>query len=285
MMTLQPDQGELINRYLANRDPELRDELITRHAALVHYTLGRLGLSKDMGDDYQDLFSQGMLGLIDAVERYDPSFGTQFSTYAAVRIRGRALDYLRSMDWLSRTARSRSRVVQKAIEQLWAANRQAPSNEQIAAFTGLEIDKVQEALVDSTRALVSLDSMMESDGEEDGNSYYDVLADAQQQDPAELVEEEDSKNDLAKRIGELPEREKLVLSLYYYEELTFKEIGQVMSLTESRVCQIHARAVYLLKASMRPREGESTAVSKRSGRRDARKNDPIPPENRKVNYV
>jgi len=284
MTTPQPDQGELINRYLANRDPELRDELITRHAALVHYTLGRLGLSKDMGEDYQDLFSQGLLGLIDAVERYDPAFGTQFSTYAAVRIRGRALDYLRSMDWLSRTARSRSRVVQKAIEQLWTTNREAPSNEQIAEFTGLDLDKVQEALVDSTRALVSLDSMMETDSEEDGNSYYDVLADEHQQDPADLVEEEDSRNDLARRIGELPEREKLVLSLYYYEELTFKEIGQVMSLTESRVCQIHARAVYLLKASMRPHD-EHASRNSRSVRSEQQKPENNPPAIRKVNYV
>lgn len=297
-MSQQSDPTELINRFLASRDPALREELVVRFVPLVHYVLGRLGAGQEMGDDYQDLVSQGLLGLIEAVDRYNPGFGTQFSTYASVRVRGKILDYLRSMDWLSRTARNRSRTVQKAVYELWGTLGQAPTEEQIAQHVGMEVLKVQEAMVDSTRVLVSLDSLMDEtvDGE---TSLYELLPDENQENPSEIIDHEDLKQNLIKVLKDMPEREQQVLSFYYYEDLTFKEIGEILGITESRVCQLHARAIMNLKGNLalvyrdmpHPDKKEAAPVDRPTRRKDRRSAYADPPADidstrkKKVTYV
>lgn len=243
------NEAELFAQFLVTRSPALREKLVISFVSLVHYVLGRLGLSQEMGADYEDLVNQGLLGLIEAVDRYDASYGTQFSTYATVRIRGKVLDYLRSLDWLSRTARHRTRAVQEAINALYEKSQQVPTNDEIAAYLGLDEPKVQQALVDASRVIVSLDALTDIDQEND-TSLYETLADRNQPDPADVVAEQDAKSHLLAAIKNLPEREQLVLTMYYYEELTLKEIGQVMGISESRVCQLHARAVMSLKTCM-----------------------------------
>jgi RNA polymerase sigma factor FliA len=251
--TASTDVQKLVNSFLASRDPALREELVLRFIPLVHYVLGRLGFTQDMGSDYEDLISQGLLGLIEAVDRYNPSFGTQFRTYAVVRVRGKILDYLRTMDWLSRTERKRSRSVQKAIAEFWLKHQRAPSDTEIAQQMDIDVDQVQKALVDSSRVIVSLDATRESEDEEE-QSLHEMVPDEAQPDPSEIVFQEETMAHLTKSIQGLEQREQLVLTLYYYEKLTFKEIGQVLDLTESRVCQLHARAITLLRTSMRPQE-------------------------------
>ena len=237
---------ELIQTYAHTRDASLREELILRYIPLVHFVLGRLGLSQSLGADYEDAASQGLLGLIEAVDRYDLSYGTQFSTYATLRIRGKVIDHLRSLDWLSRGARKRARKVQDGISQLWESLQRMPSDEELASHLNMEVPKVQQALMDSSRQIVSLDALLPTPGEEEA-SFHEVLADEEQIDPAAAMEESELLSRLGGVIGDLPKREQLILSLYYIDELTFKEIGAVLEISELRVCQLHGRIVLKIR--------------------------------------
>jgi RNA polymerase sigma factor FliA len=245
--TKQAEDIDLLNQFLATRSPAIREDLVLRHVSLIHYVLGRLGVSSDIGMDYEDLVHQGLLGLIDAVDRYNPDFGTQFSTYATVRIRGKVLDYLRSMDWLSRTARHRSKSIQKAIQVLTTKSNIPPNEKEISEYLGLDLDKVHQSLLDSNKIIVSLDALINADDENE-NSLYDTLADDNQEDPAQIIAENDLKTRMVNSLKKLSERDQLVLSLYYFEELTLKEIGKVLEVSESRACQIHAQAILNLQA-------------------------------------
>ena len=245
--TKQIQDIDLLNQFLATRSPSLREELVLRHVSLIHYVLGRLGVSSDIGMDYEDLVHQGLLGLIDAVDRYNPEYGTQFSTYATVRIRGKVLDYLRSMDWLSRTARHRSKTIQKAIQALTNQTNVPPNEQELSEFLGLDLDKVHQGLLDSNKVIVSLDALVNNDDENE-STLYDTLADDSQVDPAEIATENDLKARMVSSLKKLSERDQLVLSLYYFEELTLKEIGKVLEVSESRACQIHSQAILNLQA-------------------------------------
>lgn len=247
-MVVQELSTAALDVYLATRSAEAREQLVLQSVPLVRYLLSRLGITPELGSEYEDLLHQGLLGLIEAVDRYDPQFGTRFSTYAAVRIRGKVLDYLRSVDWMSRTARQRVRAVQKAVEELWLKNQREPTDEEIAAHLQTDVDTVQRGLMDSNRFLLSLDAPTETDNEE--TDLHDRLGDERQIDPQELTLDEELRRQLAEAIRTLPEREQLVLSLYYHDELNFKEIGKVLGISESRVCQLHARALMNLKVVM-----------------------------------
>lgn len=247
-MAVQELSTAALEVYLATRSAEAREQLVLQSVPLVRYLLSRLGITPDLGSEYEDLLHQGLLGLIEAVDRYDPQFGTRFSTYAAVRIRGKVLDYLRSVDWMSRTARQRVRAIQKAVEELWLIHQREPTDEEIAAHLNTNVDTVQRGLMDSNRFLLSLDAPADVDSEE--SDLHDRLGDERQIDPQELLLDEDLHQQLAEAIRSLPEREQLVLSLYYHDELNFKEIGKVLGISESRVCQLHARALINLKVVM-----------------------------------
>lgn len=245
-MALQLDERTLLDQFLATRSPELREQLILQSVPLVHFMLSRMGISPALGTEYEDLTHQGLLGLIDAVDRYDPSHGAQFSTYATLRIRGKVLDYLRSSDRLSRSTRQRARVIQKAMGDLWTSLEREPTEEEIASYLNIDKDKVQHDLLELNTVFVSLDAMSDTEQDQDGD-LHERLMDDKQPDPSVVSEDQALKHALVTGIKKLSEREQLILSLYYYDELTFKEIGQVLNLTESRVCQLHARAILNLK--------------------------------------
>ncbi|MBN1536724.1 MAG: FliA/WhiG family RNA polymerase sigma factor [Anaerolineales bacterium] len=245
-MNSKRDDAKLINQYVATHEPALREEIILRYVPLVHFVLGRLGLSQALGQDYEDAASQGLLGLIEAVDRFDPGYKTQFSTYATLRIRGNVIDHLRMHDWLSRSARQKTRLVQDAISVLWEKNERPPTDEELAEYLNLSIDKLRQILVDSSHVFVSLDTTVSAEGD-DIVSLHELITDENQLEPSEIFEEEEMKSILVEAIQSLPEREQLVLSLYYYENLTFKEIGAVLDVSESRVCQLHARIVMTLR--------------------------------------
>jgi RNA polymerase sigma factor for flagellar operon FliA len=241
---------DILDEFLVTRSPELREKLVLRSVPLVHYLLGRMGISQDMGNDYEDMAHQGLLGLIEAVDRYDPKFGTRFSTYASLRIRGKVLDYLRTVDWMPRAARKRTRVIQKTVSTLWSENMREPTESEIAERMGTGIEEVQEGLADSNRIIVSLDVMMDAD--QDGErTMHEYLRDDTQVNPSDAMEESSMISEMSRAIQGLSEREQLILSLYYNEQLTFKEIGKVLEITESRVCQLHARAILNLKANIK----------------------------------
>ncbi len=248
-MVMQMETEDIFNEYIADRSPETREKLVLQSVPLVHYLLGRMGITQERGSDYEDLAHQGLLGLIDAVDHFDPKFNTRFSTYASLRIRGKVLDYLRTADWMPRTARKRSRMIQKSISTLWSENSRQPTEDEIASHLGVNLEDVQQGLSDSNRVLVSLDMMMDS-GEDGDSSLYERLSDEKQENPSVVFEKESLIEEMADALHDLSEREQLLLSLYYNDGLTFKEIGKVMDITESRVCQLHARVILSLKAMM-----------------------------------
>jgi len=248
-MVMQMETTDILNEFIADRSPELREKLVLQSVPLVYYLLGRMGITQERGSDYEDLAHQGLLGLIDAVDHFDPKFNTRFSTYASLRIRGKVLDYLRTTDWMPRTARKRTRLIQKSISALWSENSREPTEEEIASHLGVKIEDVQQGLSDSNRILVSLDMMMDVDQDGD-SSLYERLSDEKQDNPSDVYEKESLMEEMSDAIHNLSEREQLVLSLYYNDDLTFKEIGKVLDITESRVCQLHARVIISLKTMM-----------------------------------
>jgi RNA polymerase sigma factor for flagellar operon FliA len=249
-MTIEMEAADILGEFIANRSPELREKLVLQSVPLVHYLLGRMGITQERGSDYEDLAHQGLMGLIEAVDHFDPKFNAKFSTYASLRIRGKVMDYLRTADWMPRSARKRSRMIQKSITTLWSENSREPTDKEIASHMGTNIEDVQQGLADSSRSLVSLDLMMEGDGE-GSVPLHEKYGDEKQVNPLDMLEEQDLLGEMSTAIKNLSEREQLVLSLYYTEELTFKDIGKVLDITESRVCQLHARAIISLKAMMK----------------------------------
>lgn len=246
-MDSQKSDADLLKDFVATRDPSLREKIILNYLPLVHFVLGRLGMSQSMGEDYEDAASQGLIGLIEAIDRYDISYGTQFSTYATLRIRGKVLDHLRALDWLSRTARKRARAVQQATTQLWGELHRSPTDDELASYLRMDHASLRKALIDANHVIISMDSDLSKDGECE-TSLHDVLADDDKNNPSQILEEQELKDHLIKAINDLSERQQILLSLYYYEELTLKEIGAVLGVSESRVCQLHARAVMDLKS-------------------------------------
>src|SRR5574342_284999 len=147
-MVMQIETVQILDEFLATRSPELREKLVLQSVPLVHYLLGRMGVSQEMSNDYEDLAHQGLMGLIEAVDHFDPKFNARFSTYAALRIRGKILDYLRAADWMPRGVRKRTRLIQKTITNLWTENLREPTEEEIAVRIGTDVKEVQRGLVD-----------------------------------------------------------------------------------------------------------------------------------------
>jgi len=257
------NDADLLQEFHSNPTAEMRDAVILRYIPLVHFVLGRLGISREYGPDYEDLVSYGLLGLIDAVDRYDPAFGTQFSTYATVRIRGQVLDFLRKRDWLSRAARQRARALQEATNELFTRLQRMPTDEELGEYLNYDQEKLRQAMVDASRMIISIDSDLGGDGDGEG-ALHEILSDDAQEDPSELLIEKDLKARLVQALNSLPEKDQLVLALYYNEGLTMREIGEVLEVSESRVCQIHARAATSLKAMLTVSEEESGSPAQKT---------------------
>ncbi|MGD9497266.1 MAG: FliA/WhiG family RNA polymerase sigma factor [Armatimonadota bacterium] len=238
----------------ANLSVSERDRLIREHAGLVRYEVDRLAAGLPDQVDREDLISAGMIGLIKAVDRYDPERGASFATYATSLLRGAILDELRRMDWAPRGLRGRYRRLEEAVAELRQRLGRQPTEEQIIQELGLTPEEYARLLRDSsTVALVSLESLAEAAGD-----AYMPTTDALEQQrtewiPADVVDRAELRRLLAEAVGELSERERLVLSLYYKEELTMQEIGLVLGVTESRVCQIHTQMIARLRAGLQAR--------------------------------
>jgi RNA polymerase sigma factor FliA len=237
--------------YRRTQDKAVRDRLILTYAPLVKYVAGRLGSGLPAHVDEGDLVSYGLLGLISAIERYDPARDIKFETYAIARIKGAIIDELRALDWVPRSVRSRAREIERAIAELEAKLGTAPTDEQIAGKIGITVEELGDSLTDISRSsIAALDELWSVSGEGDQVSLMDTIEDTTGPRPAEALDETEMREALAEAIARLPEREKLVVTLYYYEELTLREIGEVLGVTESRVSQLHTKAILRLKARL-----------------------------------
>jgi RNA polymerase sigma factor for flagellar operon FliA len=237
--------------YKQNRSVDLRNRLILHYAPLVKYVAGRVSAGLPHTIEQADLVSYGMFGLIDAIDKFDPGRGFKFETYAISRIRGSIIDELRSIDWVPRSLRAKSRSVEKAFAKLENELHRTPTESEVAEELGMTEQELQALFGQiSFFGIVALEETV-SVGSDRGDTVTvgDTIPDADVG-PVGAFEIEETKQMLAAAINRLPEREKFVLSLYYYEGLTLGQIGEVLHITESRVCQIHTKAVLQLRARL-----------------------------------
>jgi RNA polymerase sigma factor FliA len=242
----------LWRQYRSGADPALRDRLIVTYAPLVKYVAGRLGSGLPAHVDDEDLVSYGLLGLIGAIERYDPDRDVKFETYAIARIRGAIIDELRALDWVPRSVRSRARDIERAIAELEAKLGRVPTDAEIAQKLSLTEEELDESLSEISRSsIAALDELWTISGSGgDQVALIDTIEDTEAPEPQAMLSQTELREAIADAIARLPEREKLVVTLYYYEELTLREIGEVLGVTESRVSQLHTKAILRLKARL-----------------------------------
>jgi RNA polymerase sigma factor for flagellar operon FliA len=243
---------DLWRRFRASGDGQARERLVVAYAPLVKYVAGRLGSGLPAHVEEADLISYGLGGLISAIERFEPEREIKFETYAIPRIRGAIIDELRALDWVPRSVRARAREIERANVKLEHRLQRAPSDEEMAAELGIGIDEFQESLIAiSNSTIAALDELWSvSDASGDQVSLLDTLQDPTSPDPASVMDATDLKDRVADAIARLPEREKLVIALYYYENLTLREIGEILGVTESRISQLHTKAVLRLRSRM-----------------------------------
>ena len=246
------DTRVLWQEFKRTGDRGLRDRLILTYAPLVKYVAGRLGSGLPAHVEEGDLVSYGLLGLIGAIERFDPERDIKFETYAIARIKGSIIDELRSMDWVPRSVRARARDIERAIADLESRLTRAPTDEEIAAKLGITEEEFQDSLLEISRSsIAALDELWASPGSSgDAVALIDTIEDPTAAEPQSAMAHTEVREALGEAISRLPEREKLVVTLYYYEELTLREIGEVLGVTESRVSQLHTKAILRLKARL-----------------------------------
>ena len=243
---------ELWESFKKTGEMALRERLILHYSPLVKYVAGRVGVGLPPNIEQADLVSYGIFGLMDAIDKFDLERAIKFETYAISRIRGAIIDELRAIDWIPRSVRFKAREVEKAYASLEATLHRTPSESEVAAEMGIGLDDLHQIFSQvSFVNVVALDELLSVGGEKgDKLSLVDTLEDHKAEDPVLAFESEETKYLLAKAINTLPEREKIVVTLYYYEGLTLAEIGQVLGVTESRICQMHTKAVLQLRGKL-----------------------------------
>jgi RNA polymerase sigma factor for flagellar operon FliA len=243
---------DLWRRYKGDGDAAARERLVVAYSPMVKFVAGRLGAGLPSHVEDADLISYGLMGLIGAIERFDPERGIKFETFAMTRIRGAIIDELRSLDWVPRSVRSRAREIEAAQAALEHELQRAPSEAELATKLGVEEDELQGSLLEIANSSVyALDELWTiSDSSGDQVSLLDTISDPGAEDPQESLASSEVKDRLTEAIGSLPEREQLVIALYYYESLTLREIGEVLGVTESRISQLHTKAVMRLKSAL-----------------------------------
>lgn len=231
---------------------ENREAVIKEYGPMIKYVANRIALRLPPHVEVDDLISVGVLGLMDAIEKYDPNRGAKFKTYAEFRVRGAILDELRSMDWVPRSIRQKAASMDALVQKLQSQLGRPPSDEEVAADMGVSLDELFNTLNETQNMpILSLEDLGIARESGEQQSLLDCLAGKSDADPQTQLRLNELKEIIAKAIDTLPEKERLMISLYYYEELTMKEIGEVLSITESRVSQIHSKAVFRLRTRLK----------------------------------
>ena len=239
----------LWNEFGQQREQRLRDRLVLHYAPLVKYVAGRVGTGLPAHVDVGDLVQSGIFGLVDAIEKFEPERGLKFETYAMQRIRGAILDDLRSQDWVPRSVRGRAREVERALERLGGRLQRTPTDTELATELGMALGELRDLYAQlQLTSVVALDELAAAG--RGSTPLAETLQDVTADDPVAMLVDQDNRRQLAKAIGHLAERDRVVVTLYYFENLTLAEIGRVLGVTESRVCQLHTRAVLRLRAKL-----------------------------------
>ncbi len=251
--------AQLWETYFADRSNKaIRDKLIVQYIYLTRYVVGRIKVNIPQSFSYEDVVSYGVEGLIDAIERYAPNKGAKFETYALVRIKGSIIDKVRSQDFLPRSVRRKIKQIHAVTEKLRQQLGRTPTTAEIAEFFDTEPDKIEKILAQD----VNISSIYDKKGTaEDSVEIIDSIADEKNQTPDELMEKKDSKNELEQALKRLPEREKMLLVLYYQQNMTLKEIGEIINVSESRVCQLHSQAIMKLRNILSSKRTERLSKS------------------------
>ena len=232
--------------------PDNSEQVIIEFAPMIKYVANRIAMRLPSHIEVDDLISVGVLGLIDAIEKFDPTRGAKFKTYAEFRVRGAILDELRSLDWVPRSVRQKAASLDSVCQKLQAKFGRPPEDEEVAEEMGMTMEEFFNAINEThSMPLLSLESLGFSSEENDQRSLLDCLTGKSDSDPQTQLRLTQLKSVISKAIDALAEKERLIVSLYYYEELTMKEIGEVLSITESRVSQIHSKAVLRLRNKLR----------------------------------
>lgn len=247
----QKTEDELWEQYKKGRNPHIREAFIRQYAPLVKYVAGKVAVGMPTSVEFDDLVGFGVFGLIDAIDKYDPAKNVKFKTYAVTRIRGAIFDELRSIDWVPRSVRQKTREIEDTIVGLEAQLGRTATDQEVAKSLGVSEDEYLKTLLRiSGTSILSLNDVWHSGDDHDNISIGDSIEAPSSLNPDVIVEKDEVRRVIVEAINELPEKEKKVLVLYYYEDLTLKEIGRVLEVTESRVSQLHTKAILRLRAKL-----------------------------------
>jgi RNA polymerase sigma factor for flagellar operon FliA len=244
-------EEELWRLYKKNKNPEIRDKLVRQYAPLVKYVAGKVAVGMPHNVEFDDLVGYGVFGLFDAIEKFDPDKHVKFKTYAVTRIRGAIFDELRSIDWVPRSVRQKTREIEETVRRLEASLGRAATDKEIAKELGMSSKDFEKVMLKiSGTSILSLNDVWYTGEDNDKVSIADSIESPKSLNPDIIVEKDEIKRVIVEAIHELPEKEKKVLVLYYYEDLTLKEIGEILEVTESRVSQLHTKAIMRLRTKL-----------------------------------
>lgn len=247
----EKEELDLWKEYKKTKNPSIRDSLIKQYAPLVKYVAGKVAVGMPQNVEFDDLVGYGVFGLFDAIEKFDPEKHVKFKTYAVTRIRGAIFDELRSIDWVPRSVRQKGREIEEAVRKLESSLGRSATDQEIAKEMGMSNRDFEKAMMKvSGTSILSLNDVWYTGDDNDKVSIADSIESPQNLNPDTIVEKEEIKRVIIQAIQELPDKEKKVLVLYYYEDLTLKEIGKVLEVTESRISQLHTKAIMRLKAKL-----------------------------------
>lgn len=244
-------EEELWKTYRKTRNGEIRNRLIKQYLPLVKYVAGKLAVGMPQNVEFDDLVSYGVIGLFDAIEKFDPGKHVKFKTYAVTRVRGAIFDQLRQLDWVPRSIRQKTRELEETVRRLESQLGRSASDTEIAKELGVSVKEFEKLILKiSGTTILSLNDVWYSGDDNDRMSIGDSIESPQNRNPDAIVEKQEIKRVIVEAINELPDKEKKVLVLYYYEDLTLKEIGAVLGVTESRISQLHTKAIMRLRGRL-----------------------------------
>lgn len=244
-------EDELWTLFKENRDPRIRDMFVKQYAPLVKYVAGKVAMGMPHNVEFDDLVGFGVFGLFDAIKKFDPDKHVKFKTYAVTRIRGAIFDELRSIDWVPRSVRQKTREIEDSIHRLESSLGRAASDQEIADEMRMTTKEFQKTMMKiSGTSILSLNDVWYTGDDSDKVSIVDSIESPSSLNPDIIVEKDEIKRVIIQAITELPEKEKKVLVLYYYEDLTLKEIGKILEVTESRISQLHTKAIMRLRSKL-----------------------------------